>query len=75
MYANIRISSYHLLQLTARVPFSAMFQDRAVMSSKEWRHQIQEVDADVYRSLRHSISGGFDEGKYGSRIGFSNLKG
>lgn len=44
------------------------------MSSKEWRHQIQQVDADIYQTLRHGISGGFDEEKFGLRIGFGNLK-
>jgi len=50
-------------------------QDRAVMSNKEWRHQIQEVDTEVYRTLRNGITGGFDEEKFGNRIGFGNLKG
>lgn len=53
----------------------SLVQDRAVLSSKEWRHQIQEVDAEIYRTLRSGITGGFDEEKFGSRIGFSNLKG
>jgi hypothetical protein len=45
------------------------------MSSKEWRHQIQEVDSEVYKTLKHGITGGFDEEKFGNRIGFGNLKG
>lgn len=50
-------------------------QDRTIRSSKEWRRQIQEVDAGTYRTLQHDIKGGFDEEKFGSRIGFGNLKG
>lgn len=65
MSAHLTCSS-----LSLRLP-----QDKAVLSSKEWRHQIQEVDVDIYRTLRTGISGGFDEEKYGSRIGFGNLKG
>lgn len=49
-------------------------QDRNIISSKEWRQQIQDVDSEVFRTLRQGIQGGFDEEKYGDRIGFGNLK-
>ena len=45
-----------------------------MLTSREWRHQIQQVDVDIYQTLRHGISGGFDEEKFGLRIGFGNLK-
>ena len=73
-------SSPHLAQILLLGRTSKLFalvphlQDRAVVSSKEWRHQIQQVDTDIYQTLRHGISGGFDEEKFGHRIGFGNLK-
>ncbi len=33
-----------------------------------------EVDASVFAHLRDAIKGGFDEERFGSRIGFGNLK-
>ena len=39
-----------------------------------WRQQIQQVDADILRSLRLNIHGGFDEERFGARVGFGNLK-
>lgn len=55
-------------------PENGLLQDRTVASSKEWRRQIQAVDADVYSTLQQGIKGGFDEEKFGNRIGFGNLK-
>ena len=45
-----------------------------ISSSREWRRLIQEVDAQVYKTLQQGIKGGFDEGKFGNRVGFGNLK-
>lgn len=49
-------------------------QDRNASTSAEWRRQIQDVDASVRRHLRENINGGFDEERFGSRIGFGNLR-
>ena len=35
---------------------------------------LQDVDADVKRHLQESVAGGFDEERFGSRIGFGNLR-
>lgn len=54
--------------------FVALPKDRGVQSSAEWRRQMQEVDVSVLKQLREGIKGGFDEERFGSRIGFANLK-
>jgi hypothetical protein len=51
-----------------------MSQERAISNSSEWRAQIQAVDKDCLLCLREQIIGGFDEERFGSCIGFSNLK-
>ena len=56
-------------------PAHICVQERTIKQSKDWRRQIQEVDKEIYHSLQHGIKGGFDEAKFGSRIGFGNLKG
>ena len=35
---------------------------------------MQEVDVSVVKQLREGIKGGFDEERFGTRIGFANLK-
>lgn len=54
--------------------FVALPKERIVGSSAEWRRQIQDVDVAVLKHLRENIKDGFDEDKYGNRIGFGNLK-
>jgi hypothetical protein len=49
-------------------------QDRAVQSSGEWRKAMQDVDRQIFDHMRQQIKGGFDEERFGSRIGFANLK-
>ena len=49
-------------------------QDRAMVPSGEWRSQIQQVDAGVLHHLRAEVTGGFDEERFGARVGFGNLK-
>lgn len=49
-------------------------QDRVIQSSADWRKSMSEVDALVFKHLRDNIKGGFDEERFASRIGFSNLK-
>lgn len=49
-------------------------QERAISSSTAWRAQIAEVDAATLRCLREQVAGGFDEERFGARIGFGNLK-
>jgi hypothetical protein len=49
-------------------------QDRAVQSSSEWRKAMQDVDRHIFDHMRQQIKGGFDEDRFGSRIGFANLK-
>lgn len=35
---------------------------------------MTEVDTAIYKHMRDGIKGGFDEERFASRIGFSNLK-
>lgn len=46
----------------------------AAAPSAEWRKAIQEVDSSVKQHLRTGIEGGFDEERFGTRIGFGNLR-
>ncbi|GAX74014.1 hypothetical protein CEUSTIGMA_g1464.t1 [Chlamydomonas eustigma] len=62
------------LPQTVKPFFVALPKDRAAQSSSEWRRQMQEVDTAVIKQLRDGIKGGFDEERFGTRIGFSNLK-
>ncbi|KAF5825626.1 hypothetical protein DUNSADRAFT_8041, partial [Dunaliella salina] len=48
--------------------------DRSIQSSAEWRRQMSEVDASIFHHLKESVKGGYDEERFGSRIGFNNLK-
>ena len=43
-------------------------------TSAEWRRSIQEVDARVLKTLSEGIEGGFDAERFGSRVGFGNLR-
>lgn len=54
--------------------FVALPKDRQLQGSAEWRQQMADVDRSVFVHLREGIKGGFDEEKFGSRIGFGNLK-
>ncbi|RWR96236.1 dynamin-related protein 5A [Cinnamomum micranthum f. kanehirae] len=54
--------------------FVALPKDRGTISNEEFRRQISQVDAEVLRHLRDSISGGFDEEKFGPFIGFGCLR-
>eukprot|EP00798_Chlamydomonas_sp_ICE-L_P023671 gene23671-9206_t len=55
--------------------FLALPKDRtASQSSTEWRKQMAEVDSVVFKHMREQIKGGFDEERFGSRVGFQNLK-
>ncbi len=51
-----------------------LHQDRTAATSAEWRKQIQDVDVAIKRHLRENIAGGFDEERFGNRIGFGNLR-
>jgi hypothetical protein len=35
---------------------------------------MAEVDSSIFRYLKDSVKGGYDEERFGSRIGFNNLK-
>lgn len=35
---------------------------------------MQEVDSGILKHLREGIKGGFDEERFGSRMGFTDLK-
>jgi hypothetical protein len=35
---------------------------------------MQEVDSSIFKHLRDSIKGGFDEERFSGRVGFGNLK-
>lgn len=54
--------------------FVALPKDRGTVSNEEFRRQISQVDTEVRRHLRDSISGGFDEEKFGPFIGFGCLR-
>ncbi|KAG9448120.1 hypothetical protein H6P81_014248 [Aristolochia fimbriata] len=54
--------------------FVALPKDRGTISNDEFRKQISQVDSDVLHHLRESVSGGFNEEKYGSFIGFGSLR-
>ena len=50
------------------------WQERAISSSAAWRASIADVDGAMLRCLREQVAGGFDEERFGARIGFGNLK-
>ena len=56
--------------------FVALPKDRsaATSTSADWRRAIQEVDAGVKQHLREGVAGGFDEERFGTRVGFGNLR-
>mmetsp|Transcript_4509 Transcript_4509/g.12314 ORF Transcript_4509/g.12314 Transcript_4509/m.12314 type:complete len:775 (-) Transcript_4509:922-3246(-) len=54
--------------------FVALPKDRSIQSSAEWRRQMSEVDASIFHHLKDNVKGGYDEERFGSRIGFNNLK-
>ncbi|GLI64442.1 hypothetical protein VaNZ11_007713 [Volvox africanus] len=68
------LSATGYLPPNVRPFFVALPKDRAIQSSSEWRRSMAEVDAAVFKHLRDGIKGGFDEERFASRIGFSNLK-
>ena len=35
---------------------------------------MQDVDAGIFKHMREGIKGGFDEDRFGMRMGFGNLK-
>ena len=43
-------------------------------TSADWRRAIQEVDAGVRAHLREQVAGGFDEERFGARVGFGQLR-
>ena len=55
-------------------PLPSLIKERNTQTSAEWRRQMQEVDVSVVKQLREGIKGGFDEERFGTRIGFANLK-
>jgi hypothetical protein len=60
--------------ICVEVDLRCHLQDRNVQSSSEWRQAMQEVDISIFKHLRENIANGFDEERFGSRIGFGNLK-
>ncbi|PSC67591.1 dynamin-related GTPase [Micractinium conductrix] len=75
------LSASGYLPPSVRPFFVALPKDRAAgggigpaSSSGEWRKAIQEVDGSIKSHLREGISGGFDEERFGQRIGFGNLR-
>ena len=61
-------------QRTSLAPQTTQPQDRQLQTSAERRKQMADVDRSVFTQLREGIKGGFDEDRFGSRIGFGNLK-
>ena len=68
------MSAAGYLPPTVKPFFVALPKDKNHASSAEWRTAIQAVDADIKGHLRTNIDGGYDEERFGSRIGFGNLK-
>ncbi|EFJ45494.1 dynamin-related GTPase [Volvox carteri f. nagariensis] len=68
------LSATGYLPPNVRPFFVALPKDRAIQSSAEWRRSMAEVDAAIFKHLREGIKGGFDEERFASRIGFTNLK-
>ncbi|KAG2453441.1 hypothetical protein HYH02_001663 [Chlamydomonas schloesseri] len=68
------LSATGYLPPNVRPFFVALPKDRVIQSSAEWRRSMTEVDAAIYKHMRDGIKGGFDEERFASRIGFSNLK-
>lgn len=68
------LSATGYLPATARPFFVTLPKDRTIQTSSEWRRQMQEVDYQILKFLRENIKGGFDEERFGNRIGFTNLK-
>ena len=58
--------------------FVALPKERGAAASAggtaEFRRQLGEVDAGVLAALREGVKGGFDEARFGARVGFANLK-
>ncbi len=54
--------------------FVALPKDRQITGSAEWRAAIQTTDKGVIQHLQNNITGGFDEARYGDRVGFGALK-
>jgi hypothetical protein len=52
----------------------ALPKDRATSSNEEYRRQISVVDVDILKQLRENVAGGFDEERFGSHVGFGNLR-
>ncbi|KXZ53084.1 hypothetical protein GPECTOR_8g76 [Gonium pectorale] len=68
------LSATGYLPPNVRPFFVALPKDRVIQSSAEWRRSMQEVDTAIFKHLREGIKGGFDEERFSSRIGFTNLK-
>lgn len=71
---SLPLLGWHEQPLTLPWCCPATLQDRQLQSSAEWRRQMADVDRTVFQSLRENVKGGFDEDRFGSRIGFGNLK-
>ncbi|KAK9825379.1 hypothetical protein WJX81_007027 [Elliptochloris bilobata] len=68
------LSAAGYLSANVKPFFVALPKERTVSSSAAWRASIAEVDAATLRCLREQVAGGFDEERFGARIGFGNLK-
>lgn len=68
------LSASGYLGENTRPYFVALPKDRSIVSNDEFRRQISQVDAEVMHHLRDAVSGGFDEEKYRSCIGFGCLR-
>lgn len=74
LHRSAHVSRVHLTPL---VGLQALPKDKGgagTGTSAEWRQAIQKVDTEVRGHLRESVAGGFDEERFGTRIGFGNLR-
>ncbi|BDA44188.1 Dynamin-related protein 5A [Coccomyxa sp. Obi] len=68
------LSAAGYLSANVKPFFVALPKERTISKSSEWREQIQAVDRMTLQHMRENIAGGFDEERFGSCIGFGNLK-
>ncbi|XP_047334889.1 dynamin-related protein 5A [Impatiens glandulifera] len=54
--------------------FVALPKDKGTISNEEFRQQISVVDSDILHHLQKGVTGGFDEEKFKSHIGFGRLR-
>ena len=68
------LSADGFLDRAVRPFFIALPKDKKYNSNSHFRERIQQVDTEVLHFLNTNVRGGFDEERFGDRIGFGQLK-